>query len=207
MAALDLSCIVWDLVPLTRDWTWTSCTARAQFACCDIVVLGVKMRTGRSFIREVLDIFPSLFSHPHLSGMLRVTAIALAWGTRADWPPWFSLPLLCSKRRNCTSHSMVLRSMWRCCSVAKSCPTLCNLMDYSVPAFPAPHHLPEFTLVHVHWLDDAIQLSHPLPSPSPSAFSLCQHQGLSQDWLFISGGQSIEASASVLQWVFKVYFL
>ena len=30
------------------------------------------MKTGRSFIREVLDIFPSLFPHPCLSGMLRV---------------------------------------------------------------------------------------------------------------------------------------
>lgn len=70
---------VWDLVPLTRRIELGPPALRAQFACCDIVVLGVKMRTGRrSFIREVLDIFPSLFSPPHLSGMLRVTAIALA---------------------------------------------------------------------------------------------------------------------------------
>ena len=30
-----------------------------------------------------------------------------------------------------------------CCSVAKSCPTLCDLMDCSTPGFPVLHHLPE----------------------------------------------------------------
>ena len=33
---------------------------------------------------------------------------------------------------------------------------------------------------HVHWVDDAIQPSHPLSSPSPPAFSLSKNQGLSQ---------------------------
>ena len=163
------------------------------------------MKTGRSFIREVLDIFPSVLSHPHLSGMLRVMATALAWGTRADRPSWFSFPLLCSRRRICTSRSMVLHSTWHC-SVAKLCPTLCDPMDYSTPAFPAPHHLPEFTLVHVHWMDGANQPPHPLPSPSPSAFNLSQHQGLFQDWLFASCGQSIEASASVLPMSIQGWF-
>ena len=32
----------------------------------------------------------------------------------------------------------------------------------------------------VHWVNDAIQPSHPLPSPSPPAFNLSQHQGLFQ---------------------------
>ena len=30
---------------------------------------------------------------------------------------------------------------------------------------------------HVHWSSEAIQSSHPLSSPSPSAFSFSQHQG------------------------------
>ena len=33
-------------------------------------------------------------------------------------------------------------------------------------------------LKHMSWISDDIQLSHPLSSPSPSAFSLSQHQGL-----------------------------
>ena len=63
-------------------------------------------------------------------------------------------------------------------SVAQSCPTLCNPMDCSTPGFPVHHQLPEFTQTHVHWVDDAIQPSHPLLSPSPPAFNLSQHQGL-----------------------------
>ena len=51
-------------------------------------------------------------------------------------------------------------------------------MDHSTPGFPIHHLLPEFTQTHVHRVDDAIQPSHPLWSPSPSALSLSQHQGL-----------------------------
>ena len=57
----------------------------------------------------------------------------------------------------------------------------------------------------IHWVNDAIQPSHPLLFPSPPAFDLSQHQGLFQ-WqpdfpmsqFFTSGGQSIGASASDL---------
>ena len=35
-----------------------------------------------------------------------------------------------------------------CCSVAQSCPTLCDPMDCSMPGLPVPHHLPEFSQVH-----------------------------------------------------------
>ena len=37
-------------------------------------------------------------------------------------------------------------------------------------------YLLEFAETHVHWVDDAIQPSHPLP-PSSFAFNLSQHQG------------------------------
>ena len=67
--------------------------------------------------------------------------------------------------------------MFLCCSVAQSCLTLCDPMDYSLPGFIFLHHL-ELAQTHVHWVDDAIQPSHPLSSPSPSTFSLSQHQGL-----------------------------
>ena len=62
-------------------------------------------------------------------------------------------------------------------SDAKSCLTICNPMDWSMPGFPVHHHLPKFTQTHVHWV---LQLSHPLSSPSPPAFNFSQHQGLFQ---------------------------
>ena len=53
-------------------------------------------------------------------------------------------------------------------SVTQSCPTLCVPMDCSMPGLPDhhQHHLQhlEFTQTHVHWVDDAIQPSHPLSS-------------------------------------------
>ena len=64
------------------------------------------------------------------------------------------------------------------CSVTQSCPTPCDPMNHSMPGLPVHHQLPESTQIHVHWVSDAIQPSHPLSSPSPPAFNLSQHQGL-----------------------------
>ena len=63
-------------------------------------------------------------------------------------------------------------------SVAQSCPTLCNPMDCSMPGFPVHHQFPEHTQIHVLCIGDGIQPSHPLLSPSPSAFNISQNQGL-----------------------------
>ena len=58
-------------------------------------------------------------------------------------------------------------------SVAQSCSTFCNPMDHSMPGLPVHYHkLPAFTQTHVHWVDDAIEPSHPLSFPSPPAFNL-----------------------------------
>ena len=51
-------------------------------------------------------------------------------------------------------------------------------MDCSTPGLPVHHQLLEFTQTHLHWVRDAIQLSHPLSSPSPLVFNLSQNQGL-----------------------------
>ena len=51
-------------------------------------------------------------------------------------------------------------------------------MDYSMPGFPVHHQLLESTQIHVHWVGDTIQPSHPLPSPSPPTFNLSQQQSV-----------------------------
>ena len=51
-------------------------------------------------------------------------------------------------------------------------------MDYSTPGFPVLHHLPEFALVDVHQVGDAIQPFHPLLPPPPPTLNLAQVQGL-----------------------------
>ena len=53
--------------------------------------------------------------------------------------------------------------------------------DCSTLGFPVHHQLPELTQTHVHLVGDGIQLSDPLSTPSPPAFNLSQHQGLSNE--------------------------
>ena len=57
-------------------------------------------------------------------------------------------------------------------SVAQSCLTLCGPMNRSTTGLPVHHQLPEFTKTQVHRVSDAIQLFHPLSSPSPPAPSV-----------------------------------
>ena len=54
----------------------------------------------------------------------------------------------------------------------------------------------EFTQIHVHWVGDAIQPSHPLLSPSSPAFNLSQHQDL---FKWVSSSQS--TSCKMLGWM------
>jgi len=68
--------------------------------------------------------------------------------------------------------------MYQFSSVTQACPTLCDPMNRSTPGLPVRHQLPESTQTHAHWVGDAIQLSHPLSSPSPPALNPSQHQGL-----------------------------
>ena len=63
-------------------------------------------------------------------------------------------------------------------SVTQLCPTLCDPMNCSTPGLLVHHQLPEFTQTHVHQVGDAIQLCHPLLSPSPPALNPSQHQSL-----------------------------
>ena len=55
-------------------------------------------------------------------------------------------------------------------SVIQLFPTLYNPMNQasSMPGLPVHHQFLEHTPTHVHWVGDAIQPSHPLPSSSPA---------------------------------------
>ena len=69
-----------------------------------------------------------------------------------------------------------------CCSASQLCLTLCDPMD---SGFPVLHYLPEFAQTHVHWLNDAIQPSHPLlllPSIFPSIQVFCNESDLHIRW-------------------------
>ena len=97
-----------------------------------------------------------------------------------------------------------------CCSIAQSCPSLCNPIETSTAGFLILHCVLELAQTHVRWVGDAIQPSHPLSSPSPPALNLSQHQGLFQ-WASsshqVAKGLEFQLQLQSLQWIFNVDFL
>jgi len=95
-------------------------------------------------------------------------------------------------------------------SSAQSCMTLWDPMDYSMPGLPFHHQLSELTQADVHWIEDAIQPSHSLSSPSPLAFNLSQHQDLFQ-WVGSSHQVAkvleFQLQHQPFQWIFRTDFL
>ena len=69
---------------------------------------------------------------------------------------------------------------------------------------------PRVTQTHVHWVRDAIQLSHPLLFPSPQTFKLSQHQGLFK-WVSsshqVAKGLEFQLQHQSFQWIFRTDFL
>ena len=82
--------------------------------------------------------------------------------------------------------------LWRDSVQSLSRVRLCDPMNRSTPGLPVHHQLPESTQTLVRRVDDAIQPSHLLSSPSP-ALNLSQHQGLFQ-WV-----SSLHQVAEVLE--------
>ena len=81
-----------------------------------------------------------------------------------------------------------------CCPVAKSCLTLCNLVNCSTARLPCPSPSSRVSSNSC----PLNQWCHPISSPPfPPALNFSQHHSLFQ-WVFTSGGQSIGISASVL---------
>ena len=85
-----------------------------------------------------------------------------------------------------------------CCSVTKSCPTFCDLVDCSTPCFLVLHYLTEFAQTCVCLLS---QWCHQTISSSVVPFSFCPQSfpasgSFPMSQLFASCGQIIRASAS-----------
>ena len=129
----------------------------------------------------------------------------LAWRIPKDRGAWWTTVHRVAK-------SQTRLSDFRFSSVqlsAQSCPTLCNPLDCRMPGVPVHHQLPEFTQTHLHWVSDAIQLSHPLSTPSP-VFKLSQYQGL---FKWVSSSHQVakvlefQLRHQPFQWIFRDDFL
>ena len=116
----------------------------------------------------------------------------------------FTMSIIAVQKSDSVMHILLLG-----CSVTKSCPTFCNLMDCSMLGFPVLHYLLEFAQIHVHWVTNAIQPSHPLPPSSLFAFNLSQHQGLFQwagSWHQVATVLELQLQHQSFQWMFRTDF-
>ena len=97
-------------------------------------------------------------------------------------------------------------------SVQLSCSAMSNSSwphELSMRGFPVHYQIPELGQTHVHWVGDAMQLSHPLSSSSPPAFNLSQHQGLFK-WVSSSHHMAnvlkLQLQYQSFQWISMVWF-
>ena len=100
----------------------------------------------------------------------------------------------------------LLPPVW-CCLLTESCLTLCDPVDCSIPGFPVLHYLPEFVQTYVQGVDDTIQPSYPLSSPSPPALNLAQHQGLFQwggSFYQVAKVSELHLQHQFFQWIVRV---
>ena len=84
------------------------------------------------------------------------------------------------------THFLYIFVCFCCCSVTKSCLTL-QLQGLQHAKLSVLHYLPDFAQTHVHWVDDAIQPSHPrplllLPSIFPSIRVFSNESVLCIEW-------------------------
>jgi len=96
-----------------------------------------------------------------------------------------------------------------CCSVVKSCLTLCHPMDCSTPGFPVHHQLLELAQTHVHRVDDAIHLILccsllPLPSIFPSIRVFSTNLGMTNKEIPV---KLLEEDALKERWFSKTNFI
>ena len=125
----------------------------------------------------------------------------------ADWELWVvALPSITSIISYVTSLKIKFHN-----SKYQSVQLLiCDPMDCSTSGLPVHHQLPEITQTHVHWVSDAIQLSHPLSSPSLPTFNLSQHQGLFK-WVSSSHHAAkvleFQLQHQSFQWILRTDFL
>ena len=116
------------------------------------------------------------------------------WVTELNWTELIvDLHYHVNFRHTAKYFSYIYISSVQFSSVSQSCPTICDPMNCSTPGLPVHHQLPEFKQTHVHWVNDAIQPSRPLSSPSPPAPNPSQHQSLFQ-WV-----NSLHEVAKVLE--------
>ena len=154
---------------------WLLARKEESSSCWPLIITGYKSSPCWSLCNWgfcLLNFYSSNFSL--LPQTYQCLSVVFSSGQKYIFLPRQLIP-----KSNISGLKGVSLCLYCCCSVAQSYLTV-TPRTAAQPGFPVLHHLPEFAQTHVHQVSDAIQPSHPLSSPSPPAFNLSQHQGLSQ---------------------------
>ena len=159
----------WIAIPFSRgssqptDWTWVSCIAGRLFT---------DWATGNTYNCLAVTLFKSMIKWS------RKLRLALwVWGSLVHWTEASVLNWCQGGHANSqwmsTAWVVYLTKMSSCCSVARSCLTLCDPMDCSMSVSSVLLYLSDFAQFLVPWVSDANYhiLCHPLlllPSIFPS---------------------------------------
>ena len=173
----NLSCVQFSSVTQFCPTLWTA-ACQASLSITNSCSLCKLMSIESVMPSSQLILCCPLFFLPSITPSIRVFSSESTLHLR--WPKYGSFSFSISP-----STLVIYVSIIQFSSVAQSCPTLCNPVNHSTSGLPVHHKLPEFTQTHVHQVGDAIQPSHPLFSPSPSAPNPSQHQSLFQ-WVTFS---------------------
>jgi len=108
--------------------------------------------------------------------------VAHPFSSRSSWSRnWTGVSCIAGRFfTNWAIKEALFRGSVQFSSITQSCPTLWDPMNCSTPGLPVYHQLPGLTQTHVHRVNDAIQPSCPLFSPSPPVPNPSQHQSLFQ---------------------------
>ena len=149
------------------------------------------------FCYLVLISSTSVRSFPFLS----FTVLIFAWNVHLVYPMFlkrslvFPLLLLCFISLH---FSLKKASLFLPASLWNSAFSLVYLF-----LFPLPFHcLPEYAQIHIHWISDAIQPSHPLSSPFPLVLNLSLHYGLFHS---VSSSHQVAKVFGASAWVLLIY--
>ena len=130
----------------SRNWTWVSCIAGRLFT---------DWATRKTYNCSAVTLFKSTIKWSR-----KIILALWVWGSLVHWTKASILNWCQGGRANSqwmsTAWVVYLTKMSCCCSVAKSCLTVCNPMDCSIPGSSVLHYLSDIAQIHVPWVSDAI---------------------------------------------------
>ena len=103
--------------------------------------------TRQTFVGKVMSLLFNILSRLVIAFLPRSKHLLISWLLSP-----FAVILEPKKIKSVTEqlNNFLLDTLVQFSSVAQTCPTLCDPMDYSTPGLPVHHPLPEFTQTPVH---------------------------------------------------------